>query len=204
LIQIQTTRNDSPEASFRNPLALMSDCHRRIEMFFDRLLEIARTDRGGALTQSRKEALNTALRYFAAGAPLHTRDEEDSLFPRLRSLGVREAEEALSVVEALEADHREAEEAHGEIDALGERWLSEGSLPIEDANRLISLIVSLRETYRRHIDVEDNQLFPLAGRLLASDALEHVGREMAGRRGLDFDRLPAISRCAQRRIDKNR
>lgn len=200
MLQIRTTREETPDSSFRNPLGLMSDCHRRIEMFFDRMLDVARKDRGGTLSESRREILDTALRYFAAGAPLHMLDEEESLFPRLRSLGTPEAEAALEAVAALEADHREAELAHTEIDALGRRWLEEGVLPKGAADRLIEKIVSLRETYRRHIDVEDNRIFPLAGRLLANDVLETVGREMAGRRGLDFDRLPAASRCATRRL----
>lgn len=203
MIKIQNSRTISADNSFRNPLGLMSDCHRRIEMFFDRLLEIARADRGGRLSESRREALDTALRYFAAGAPLHTQDEEESLFPRLRAEGSPAALAAIKVLEALDEDHRAAEAAHLEIDTLGRRWLADGTLGAEEAERLIDLIVSLRETYRRHIDVEDNLLFPLAGKVLAAEVIEKVGREMAERRGLDYDRLPAASRCEQRRMERS-
>ena len=42
----------------------------------------------------------------------------------------------------------------------------------------------LRDLYERHIDVEDHQTFPLAGRVLGGSELAVVGRELAGRRGL--------------------
>jgi hemerythrin-like domain-containing protein len=202
MIQIQTQPIVQEDNSFRNPLGLLSDCHRRIEMFFARLIDVAESARGGALLDSQREMLDTALRYFAAGAPMHTEDEEKSLFPRLRELGTPEAEAALKAVEALEADHRAAEAVHAEIDALGRRWLAEGALSAEDAERLLTAARELREAYRGHIAVEDTQLFPLAGKLLGEDALESVGREMAGRRGLDYDHIPPVNRCAQRRLSR--
>jgi hemerythrin-like domain-containing protein len=202
MLQIQTQPTVQEDNSFRNPLGLMSDCHRRIEMFFARLIDLAESARGAELSDSQRETLETALRYFAAGAPLHTEDEEHSLFPRLRELGTPEAEAALKAVEALEADHRAAGVAHAEIDELGRRWLAVGTLCPSDEERLITLANGLRETYRGHVEVEDTQVFPLAGKLLGADVLETIGREMAGRRGLDFDRIPLVSRCEQRRLSR--
>jgi hemerythrin-like domain-containing protein len=202
MIQIQMKPTVQEDNSFRNPLGLLNDCHRRIEMFFARLIDVAESARGTALSATQRETLDTALRYFAAGAPLHTEDEENSLFPRLRALGTPEAEAALKAIEALEADHRAAEAAHAEIDALGRRWLDEGALSEAEAQRLVSVTRELREAYRGHIEMEDTGLFPLAGKLLGADALEAVGREMAGRRGLDYDHIPPVNRCAQRRIER--
>jgi hemerythrin-like domain-containing protein len=201
MLNIQTQpRTQQTDNSFRNPLGLMSDCHRRIEMFFARLIEVAETDRGHQLTDSRRETLETALRYFSAGAPLHTEDEEVSLFPRLRAVGGPFAEAALKALEELESDHRAAEAAHNEIDSLGMRWLEEGTLPQWDADRLVNLAKDLRELYRGHIDIEDNHVFPLAKEALGADVIEQVGREMASRRGLDYDNIPLANRCAQRRL----
>ena len=40
----------TPEHSFEQPLGLLSDCHRRIELFLGVLTRIAEDARGGALT----------------------------------------------------------------------------------------------------------------------------------------------------------
>lgn len=69
----------------------------------------------------------------------------------------------------------------------------------DEAGRLLAVLQHLQALYARHIAVEDNQVFPLAGTLLESDALAEVGREMATRRGLDPDNLPGISHCQVRK-----
>ncbi len=192
----------APENDFNRPLGLLSDCHRRIERFLGQLLRVTEQARGGPLDIAQQESLETALRYFERAAPLHTRDEEESLFPRMRASGSAEVEAALAAVEALEADHRTADEAHAEVDRLGRRWLEEGTLSLEETDCLLTLLLNLREMYRRHIAVEDNQIFPLAGAVLEPSAITALGREMATRRGLDFDNLPLVSRCAQRRLER--
>src|SRR5947208_11249106 len=92
----------TPEHSFEQPLGLLTDCHRRIELFLGVLSRIAEDARGGALTDQQRSALMTALRYFREAAPKHTADEEQSLFPRLRARGGPEVEAALERVAELE------------------------------------------------------------------------------------------------------
>src|SRR6478672_9023307 len=100
----------TPEHSFEQPLGLLSDCHRRIELFLGVLTRIAEDARGGALAEQRCSALMTALRYFREAAPKHTADEEQSLFPRMRACKGAEVEAALDRVAALEVDHRRADQ----------------------------------------------------------------------------------------------
>ena len=188
-----------PENSFDTPLGLLSDCHRRIERFLEQLLHVTETAGGRPLDPAQRDALEAALRYFREAAPLHTQDEEASLFPRLRASGLPAARAALAALERLEADHDRADAAHAEVDRLGRAWLTDGTLPEAAAGRLAALLGDLRETYRRHIAVEDSQIFPLANRALTPDEIAHVGREMALRRGLDPGRLPSASRPAPRR-----
>ena len=201
MLQIQVV-NAKIDNDFDNPLGLLSDCHRRIEMFLDRLILVSEQVRGAELSPDQRETLASALRYFRLAAPLHTADEETSLFPRLRTLaeaGDPKARQTLATVGRLEADHEAADARHGEIDRLGSRWLDQGTLPVAEAARLESEVRNLRSFYAAHIAVEDKQLFPLAGEILDGDEVEVLGREMAARRGLDFDNLPAGSRCAARR-----
>jgi hemerythrin-like domain-containing protein len=203
MIQIVNAKLDN---DFDNPLGLLSDCHRRIEKFLEQLLRVTQTAKGGVLHPEQREAMATALRYFRQAAPMHTADEETSLFPRLRELaqsGNETAQSALAVIDRLEADHDAADVRHAVIDEIGMRWLDGSTLDAPDVERLESELTQLRAFYAAHIKVEDTELFPLAGTVLAEDTTETIGREMAGRRGLDFDNLPAGNRCAQRRAAKN-
>jgi hemerythrin-like domain-containing protein len=170
-----------PESSFSDPVGLLGDCHRRIESFLSILIKIART--GGELNVEQREALENALRYFREAAPNHTRDEEESLFPRMRASKNEQIQTALAALDALEADHDRAEKAHAEVETLGQRWLAEGRLSDSEAKRLWQLLDDLKQTYDRHIAAEDSEIFPLAGKVLEKSDLAAVGREMAARRG---------------------
>lgn len=172
-----------PSPTFQQPLELLSDCHRRIEMFLGALLLVTEQARGGTLNSQQREALETALRYFREAAPKHTADEEVSLFPRLRQLNPGATRDALTKIKALEADHEIASREHATVEQLGQRWLKHNSLLPEDVTLLITTLTTLQQTYVRHIDIEDNDIFPLASRILNMDQLAEVGREMAARRG---------------------
>lgn len=191
--------NAPREHTFAEPLGLLSDCHRRVEKFLGVIVRVAEEGRGGPLDADARGALQTALRYFRSAAPMHTADEEESLFPRMRERGGEEIEAALVQLDALEADHRTADEAHLVVDALATRWLEADRLDDEDAGELVRQARFLRGLYAGHIVLEDDLIFPLAARTLDAETLAQVGREMAVRRGVDPDG-PAAGRCADRRV----
>lgn len=171
---------------FDAPLGLLSDCHRRIERFLEVLVKIADARRGAQLSPPDRDAFAAALHYFRTAAPRHSADEEESLFPRLRASTDPTAREALARLDALEADHRAAEDHHDAVNLLGERWLRLGGLRAGDARRLREHLAALERLYRRHIGIEDRELFPAAERTLNASDLEAVGREMAARRNVPF------------------
>jgi hemerythrin-like domain-containing protein len=170
------------DRGFSEPLGLLSDCHRRIEYFLNVLIAIDATTAGGPLTASGRDALDRALRYFAVGAPKHTRDEEESLFPRLRNSSDPRAREAMALIDRLEGDHQEAEEHHAKIDMLARRWLADDRLTIEHAAELRHRLSRLRTLYTRHLAMEDQELFPIAAEVLTARDIRQIGREMATRR----------------------
>ncbi len=170
-----------PESDFTQPLGLLSDCHRRIERFLDVLVRVYEARKGGSLNADEKSPFETALAYFRNAAPKHTADEEESLFPRLRSAGARQVLECL---EKLEGDHQAANRDHATVDALGAIWLAAGTLSPEQYEELGQALNRLRTLYAAHIAIEDKELFPLAAQVLADQQLVEVGQEMAGRRGL--------------------
>lgn len=171
------------EHDFDQPLGLLSDCHRRIENFLGVLLRVAAIGSDQPLTQQQRDALTVALRYFDSAAPRHTADEEESLFPRMRQLDDPRVRQAMAKLDDLEADHQRADAAHKEVDTIGRTWLEQGTLAAPQLDRLKQLLQMLRELYQHHIQIEDNEIFPLAGQVLACDQVQHIGREMAKRRG---------------------
>lgn len=173
------------ESTFTNPLGLLRDCHRRIERFLSVLLKVAERESGAPLSGEERAAVENALNYFRDAAPNHTADEEDSLFPRLLEHATTEDPMALALIAELEAGHDDANAAHEQVDALGREWLRTGLLSSTDGARLLRLLRDLQGFYQRHIAAEDNELFPLAGRMLEPEELAEVGREMRARRRLD-------------------
>ena len=98
-----------PESNFANPLGLLQDCHRRIEYFLGQQITALEQTDGGPLNEEQSAALRKALKYFREAAPRHTRDEEDSLFPRMRASVSEAAHAALDTIARLESDHDKAD-----------------------------------------------------------------------------------------------
>lgn len=167
--------------TFSDPTGLLSDCHRRIEMFLGALESVARVlDR--PVTDETARSLTSALHYFREAAPKHTADEEVSLFPRLRQIHNPEAQSALEQLEKLEGDHRWAAPLHEGIERLGQQYLSKGSLSAGEAARFRAAVARLGTMYRRHIGVEDTVVFPVAARVLSQTDRTEIAQEMAERR----------------------
>jgi hemerythrin-like domain-containing protein len=124
------------------------------------------------------------LRYFRDAAPKHTADEEESLFPRLRTSGRANIEQLMQRIDALESDHVYAAEAHRKVDLLGRKWLADGRLAAPETAELSTQLASLAELYRRHIHLEDSEVFPAASTILTAEETKAIGEEMAVRRGI--------------------
>ena len=113
--------------TFSDPTGLLSDCHRRIEMFL-RVLEAVASVIDRPMTEETRAAFESALRYFREAAPKHTADEEESLFPRLRQMHLPDIEAAIERLEPLEHDHLLAGSLHAVVEELGQRYLATKSL----------------------------------------------------------------------------
>ncbi len=171
---------------FSDPTGLLSDCHRRMEMFLGTLKAAGDLD-GRQLSETERQALDAALRYFREAAPKHNADEEESLFPRLRSVGDADVRSALEDVSRLEREHHWAAPLHVEVDRLGQQWLIDGHLAEEQVRTFQTGVKALLSMYVSHIEFEDRVLFPLATRVLSRAQLGEIGREMARRRNLLTD-----------------
>jgi hemerythrin-like domain-containing protein len=168
---------------FSDPTGLLSDCHRRIEMFMQVLEGVAKTMDSPPGEETR-QSLAKALAYFREAAPKHTADEEQSLFPRLRTLQSPQLASAFAKLEELEADHRWSEPLHLGIERLGQEYLSKGRLSEAQIAQFRDAVSKLSRMYLRHIAVEDNILFPAAESVLSDRDKQVIAEEMAKRRAL--------------------
>jgi hemerythrin-like domain-containing protein len=129
-----------------------------------------------------RRALESALRYFREAAPKHTDDEEKSLFPRLRQVEDSDGSSAVAILTKLETEHGRADPLHAEVERIGEKYLAHGSLPATEVDRFRRAVQDLHAMYERHINVEDEIIFPLATRVLSQYEKSAIAEEMAERR----------------------
>ena len=169
-----------PDSGFDDPIGMLKDCHRRIEQFLQVLCLVVERAPGRPLTQEEHAAVQSALQYFRLGGHRHTADEEESLFPRMRA--EKATAGALKEIEALEADHREADELHLAVENLYAAWTEGRPLSPEDEQRLHEATQRLKQLYEGHIKIEENLVFPRASESLDADTIAAMGVEFRERR----------------------
>jgi hemerythrin-like domain-containing protein len=169
-----------PDSGFDDPIGMLKDCHRRIEQFLRILCVVVEQAHGRALSDEEAEAVRSALRYFRLGGQRHTADEEESLFPRMR----REPStaDALREIDALEADHREANDLHVAVEKLYGAWADGRTLSAEDEEHLRNATERLKRLYDGHIKIEESLVFPRAAEALDGGAIAAMGIEFRERR----------------------
>ena len=168
-----------PDSGFDDPIGMLIDCHRRIEQFLHILCVVVNRAQSRALTDEEAKAVQSALQYFREGGRRHTADEEESLFPRLRTEAAAGNVEQLS---GLENDHLHANDLHHAVEALYSAWIADASLSPEDEQRLRSSTEQLKHLYEKHIQVEEQIVFPRAAAILGNRTIAEIGQEFHDRR----------------------
>lgn len=168
---------------YKEPLVMLSDCHRRIEKFLQYLLETSESKEIKLEGQNHID-FTKALDYFVGACEIHNADEEISLFPRLKQHpNKNETQDLLELIDSLESQHRYLESIHKQHDLLGRRWLEQQTLNPKDLLQFNELTKNLIEIYTEHISHEDNKVFTKAKEIFTQNELEAIGEEMWDRRG---------------------
>jgi len=172
-----------PNATIDTPIEHLMACHRRIE---DRLETLERAgahlanDRAAAL-----EAIRKSIAFLDSSGVLHTRDEEESVFPRLRP---RITQVQFQYLDTLEEQHRAVEQVYEElkqtVTVTVMAMAARDTIPEELQAKYKSLVARIAKMYRLHIESEDELLMRLARNNLDADQLKSISREMADRRTL--------------------
>lgn len=167
-----------PAAEFDAPLGMLHSFHVHVHRSLSLLRTIGERVAAGRVDESVHSAAAEVLHYFDEAAPQHHEDEEQHIFPLV--LAHAGDDSVRAAVMKLQEDHvaMEAQWARVRVPlAALAHGLDEAhdALQIAAASRFCAL-------YDGHAECEEGLVFPLAARLLDSDALHAIGKEMARRR----------------------
>ncbi len=169
-----------PTASVEVPLEMLAACHHRIERQCSTLVRLsAHLQHHGSDAQA-STAATAIMRYFETAALQHHADEEQDLFPALvESMAGSDAVCIRELIEGLTADHRRLEAMWKGLKPVLQQ-IEAGEPALLDQDQ----VESFADLYESHMKREDDELIPMAGRLLSDDAITRIGRAMRQRRGI--------------------
>lgn len=156
-------------------------CHERIRQFSEVAMKLA--NGSDAPAEHVVDAATRLERYFSVALPLHERDEEDSLAPRLL--------ESPSRSEVAEALARMAEE-HRAVDHVLAAALPIWRMVAASPEALRTVAGELREHARSlatllepHLAIEETTIFPAMARSLSQTTRRTILQEIRARRTPD-------------------
>jgi iron-sulfur cluster repair protein YtfE (RIC family) len=165
-----------PSVTTVDAVDALLECHGRIRHFSGLALRLAASDR--SLAEDNRAAAAAIKRYFAEALPLHARDEDESIAPRLAA-----REPALvAVLEGLTADHRRHDRTTEQLIGVAGAIELEPHCLAARAAELSDVAGGLHEDLLRHLDLEEELVFPAMRRVLAAHELETIREEMRARR----------------------
>jgi iron-sulfur cluster repair protein YtfE (RIC family) len=165
---------------------LLLECHGRIRGF------LAMARRLGEARDEAPQALSDAAvrvhRYFSLALPLHARDEEESILPRLRG---RDPAVDLQL-EVMVREHQEHQHALGRlVEACAAIAADPGRHPAL-AGSLLQATTELDRHFIHHLAREEEVIFPAVRRLLDAATDSSIVKEIRLRRDLRGGRVPEV------------
>src|SRR5690606_22448878 len=121
-----------------------------------------------------RSAATGLKRYFSTAAIQHHADEEQDLFPALiESMAGSDAVCIRGLTTALADEHRTLERLWRRLEAVLDKIElgAAATLPVDTVADFIGL-------YQRHIQREEDELLPMASRLLGDHDIDRIGRAM--------------------------
>ncbi len=167
-------------ARVRSAAQMLAACHGRIRNQCATLLRLRPHLASWGADAAASNAARSLIRYFDTAAHDHHDDEERDLFPALlESMAGSDPVCLRELIDSLTNDHRELERLWSTVRA----WLvtvAAGGVASPQAPE----IDSFAGLYERHVAREEQELLPMASRLLGEGELERIGQAMRLRRGI--------------------
>jgi hemerythrin-like domain-containing protein len=168
----------SPTAGLDQPLEILEACHERVINHCEILQKLSNHLQKVGVDDQAKLASKNLLRYFESAAKNHHEDEEKNLFPMLQeSMAGSDAICINQIIIRLRNEHQILEKIWQEIKRPLELIASGKEAVINQSN-----IRLLAKTYEQHITLEEDELFPMAKRLLNEEQLKVMSHDMTQRR----------------------
>lgn len=172
------------KADFTKPLDVLFQCHTRIAANLEALRRAGETLKTLDECEFKEvfATIDTVLTHFSTTGIKHTKDEEESLFPRMREYGDSVVSDVFDIIGQLELQHKRAASIE---DSLNKLLVNLATDETPDRNKLdlfCDLSEGLYDLYRPHIQIENEHIFPSAAKILSRDELLAVGKEMYQRR----------------------
>lgn len=145
-----------PSDEPHEPTDVLLQCHDRIRHFTTVALRFAHSSH--ASPRLVRDAASALRRYFGTAVPLHERDEEDSVTPRL--LESRSGPRLEHLLARMEGDHRVIEETLGKLDELWARVMTQPSALATTGPPMHALARTLASLFESHLQLEEEQIFP--------------------------------------------
>lgn len=160
------------------PLEMLAACHERVRSQLATLTRLAQwVPRHGADEQAQRAA-RSVMRYFDLAAVNHHLDEEQDLLPAmLEAVDAAERERLQALAGRILAEHLELATAWADLRLRLQR-IAEGEAVDPGAEQ----VQRLQAAYEAHIQLEEEQILPWAGRLLGADAVARISLRMTDRR----------------------
>jgi iron-sulfur cluster repair protein YtfE (RIC family) len=160
------------------PAQALADCHERIRHFSTVALRLSRSP--NAAPRLIVDTVSALRRYFGSALPMHERDEEDSVTPRL--LEVRPGRAIEHALARMAGDHRAIDETVSVLDGLWARIAVRpadlGSL----GDELHARALALSSLFEGHLQLEEETIFPAITQLLPEAVRKVMLRDIRERR----------------------
>ena len=158
-----------------NAFDILLHCHEHILSKLQVLEQTARDlDATGSFEQRHLAGLGDVVTMLDTAIPMHSADEEQSLFPRLRALPEFEGAAGHTPMDCMQDEHVQ----HQKLMAALKRAVMQ-----RDVGRTVMTARHIVAEYRGHIEKENEVLFPFAREKLTDPRLiEELTEEMRGRR----------------------
>ena len=168
----------APNVGFEVPLEMLVACHYRVQSQCETLLRLVIHMAEHGCDPSAQETVISVMRYFDTAALHHHEDEEQDLFPALlESMAGSDAMCLRELTASLTSDHIELERCWRALRLKLERVAGGSDVAWADDE-----VPSFIGRYKRHIELEETKLLPMAQRLLSDSELDRIGLAMRMRR----------------------
>lgn len=173
----------SPAVGMDEPLEMLAACHERIERQCATLQRLVNHLKTAGADEAARAAANGVIRYFTTAALHHHADEEDDLFPALiEAMAGSDAVCLRALTESLTCEHRALAAHWQRLHPLLEK-AGAGETPPEEL--FAAATTALIAAYMQHIRRENDELLPLAARLLDAGDLARLSQTMTDRRRIN-------------------